>query len=310
VQSSLDPPGNKLYLNEEEFQAKHTIKLSTEGDKKMHEDDVDDDDMDDDEDEDDLPEFRLEELNQPGDRDETGSSRLMVIEERVISSLAEIVAIANKDNRPISIEECELAGAQINVINIDISIDESIFTEDALFENGVFQGKLTFGDVAFDKKAHFGRAIFREKVHFEDCTFHDTAHFDGATFEKGAVFTFCDFQEETTFDNGTFKDEVDLSESTFWKKVSFRDAVFNKALHLDNVQFKESLETTGSNLADMKKEARIQNKGSQKTDQKRMKPKKADFNPWRELDRVSKKTMSRRDMLRGVFRFLPEKKEE
>jgi uncharacterized protein YjbI with pentapeptide repeats len=273
----------------------------------MYEGDVDDDDMDDDEDEEDLPELRLEELNPSGDTDEAGPGHLMVIEERMIPSLADIVAMANQDNRPISIEECELAGAKIDAINIDISIDESIFTEDALFENGVFLGKLTFCDVTFDKKAHFSRAIFREKVHFEDCTFRDTAHFDGATFEKGAVFTFCDFHKETTFDNGTFRDEVDLSESTFWKKVLFRDAVFNKALHLDNVQFKEGLETTGSNLADMKKEARIQNKATQKTDQKRMKPKKVEFNPWRELDRVSKKTMSRRDMLRGVFRFLPDK---
>jgi uncharacterized protein YjbI with pentapeptide repeats len=297
------------------FQIKSTIKAFTEGDNKMHEDDVDHDDIDDDEDEDDededdLPELRLEELSPSGDTDEAGPGRLMVIEERMIPSLADIVAMANQNNRPISIEECELAGAEIDAINVDISIDESIFTEDALFENGVFLGKLTFCDVTFGKKAHFGRAIFREKVHFEDCTFHDTVHFDGATFEKGAVFTFCDFQQESTFDNGTFRDEADLSGSIFRKKVSFKDAVFNKALHLDNVQFKEGLDTAGSNLADMKKEARIQNKGTQKTDQKRMKPKKAEFNPWRELDRVSKKTMSRRDMLRGVFRFLPEKKDE
>ena len=273
----------------------------------MHEDDVDDDDMDDDEDEDDLPELHLEELSPSGDTDETGPGHLMVIEERMIPSLADIVAMANQNKRPISIEECELAGAEIDAINIDISIDESIFTEDALFENGIFLGKLTFYDVTFDKKAHFGRAIFREKVHFEDCTFHDAVHFDGATFEKRAVFTFCDFYEESTFDNGTFRDEAELSGSTFWKKVSFKDTVFNKVLHLDNVQFKEGLETAGSNLADMKKEARIQKKATQKTDQKRMKPKKAEFNPWRELDRVSKKTMSRRDMLRGVFRFLPDK---
>ena len=273
----------------------------------MHEDDVDHDDMNDDEDEEDLPELRLEELTPSADADKAGPRPLMVIEERKVPSLADIVAMANQNNRPISIEECELAGAEIDAINIDISIDESIFTEDALFENGIFLGELTFYDVTFDKKAHFGRAIFRDKVHFEDCTFHDAVHFDGATFEKRAVFTFCDFHEESTFDNGTFRDEADLSGSTFWKKVSFKDAVFNKVLHLDNVQFKEGLETAGSNLADMKKEARIQNKGTRKTDQKRMKPKKAEFNPWRELDRVSKKTMSRRDMLRGVFRFLPDK---
>jgi hypothetical protein len=275
----------------------------------MHEEDVDDDDMDDEEDEDDLPEFRLEELSQSGDRDETGPSRLIVIEERIIPSLAEIVAIANKDNRPISIEECKLAGAQIDSANIDISIDESVFTENARFANGIFLANLAFYDVTFYKKADFGTAVFRGKVHFENCMFHDTVHFGGATFDKGVAFTFCDFHEETTFDSGSFRDEVDLRGSTFRKKVTFKDAVFEKQVDLNNVQFKQGPETTGSNLLDMKKETRIQNKGTQKQYQKTRKPRKAEFNPWRELDRVSKKTMSRRDMLRGVFRFLPEKKE-
>lgn len=276
----------------------------------MHEDDIDDDDMDDDEDEDDLPEFSLEELTQLGDADETGSSRLILIEERIIPSLAEIVAIANKDNRPISIEECELGKAQIDSANIDLSIDESVFADEVHFGNGIFLGKLTFCDVTFNKKADFGRAVFRESVHFEDCTFHDPVHFNGAMFEKGAAFTFCDFQEGAAFDSGSFRGEVDLSESIFRKKVTFKDAVFKKVIDLHNVQFKGGLETTGSNLSDMKKEARPQQKGPPKNYQKKLKQPKPEFNPWRELDRVSKKTMSRRDMLRGVFRFLPKKKEE
>jgi uncharacterized protein YjbI with pentapeptide repeats len=276
----------------------------------MHEDDIDHDDIDDDEDEEDLPEFRLEELTRPGDTDETGPSRLIVIEERFIPSLSDIVAMANKDNRAVSIEECELAGAQIDSANIDLSIDESVFAGNVHFGNGIFLGKLTFCDVTFDKKADFGRAVFREKVHFEDCTFHDPVHFSGATFEKGAAFTFCDFQEEAAFDSGSFRGEVDLSESIFRKKATFKDAVFKKVIDLNNVQFKGGLETTGSNLSDMKKEARPQQKGPPKNYQKKLKQPKPEFNPWRELDRVSKKTMSRRDMLRGVFRFLPKKKEE
>ena len=38
--------------------------------------------------------------------------------------------------------------------------------------------------------------------------------------------------------------------------------------------------------------------------------KKQDFNPWRKLDEASRKTVSRRDLLRGVFRFLPKKNDE
>jgi len=275
----------------------------------MHEDDVDDD-MDDNEDEDDPPEFRLEELSQPGDRDETGPSRLMVIEERTIPSLAEIVAIANKDHRPVSIEECSLAGGQIDSANIDISIDESVFTEDVHFENGVFLGNLAFNDVTFDKKANFGNATFKGKVHFQDCSFRDTVDFSGALFEKGAAFRYCDFKKEATFKGGAFAEEADFRQSTFYKKVLFKDAVFKKVIDLDKAQFKGGLETTGSNLSDMKKEARRQTKAPHKMHPRKIKPKKAEFNPWRKLDQVSKKTMSRRDMLRGVFRFLPEKKEK
>ncbi len=106
------------------------------------------------------------------------------------------------------------------------------------------------------------------------------------------------------------EDEDDLSGSTFRKKVTFKDAVFKRRADFNNVQFKKGVETTGSNLSDMKKEVRTQKKLTPKKYHKRMKPKKVEFNPWRELDRVTKKTMSRRDMLRGVFRFLPEKKEE
>jgi len=100
------------------------------------------------------------------------------------------------------------------------------------------------------------------------------------------------------------EDEDDLGGSTFRQNVTFKE------VDLNNVQLKDDLETPGSNLWDMKKETRWQKKLTEKKYQKRIKPKKAEFNPWRELDKVSKKTMSRRDMLRGVFRFLPEKKEE
>jgi len=276
----------------------------------MHEDDVHDDDMDADEDEEDLQGFRIEELARSVDTDETGPRRLIFIEERFIPRLSDIVAIANKDNRPISIEECELAEAQIDSAVIDISIDESVFRKKARFDNGIFQGKLSFYDVIFDKKVDFAGAVFKEKVSFEDCTFHDRVHFGGATFEKGAAFTFCDFREEATFVNGSFQGEVNLSQSTFQKRVSFENAAFQEAVGLRNVQFGEGLETAGSNLSDMKEEALAQKKGTRKHFQKKVKQKKPEFNPWRELDRVSKKTMSRRDMLRGVFRFLPKKKEE
>jgi hypothetical protein len=46
-----------------------------------------------------------------------------------------------------------------------------------------------------------------------------------------------------------------------------------------------------------------------KTHRNRVKQ-RTEFNPWRELDKASKKSMTRRQILQRIFRFLPEKKEE
>ena len=276
----------------------------------MYEDDIDDNDMDDDDEDDDLPEFNMRELGQPGDRGDTRSISSIAIDERTIPSLADIVAIANKDGRPIYVEDCVLTNAQIRRADIDISVSDAVFTGKADFKNGVFGARFAFWDATFESEADFDQAVFRATVSFEDCIFEKKVNFAGARFEKGAAFTSCDFEEETTFDHAAFGGEVDFSWSTFRKKVTCKDAVFSQAVDLSNVKFEGDLDSTGSNLGDMKKEARTKQKGPQKMFQNKIKPKKTEFNPWRELDKVSKKTMSRRQILRGIFRFLPEKKDD
>ena len=276
----------------------------------MYEDDIDDNDMDDDDEDDDFPEFSIRELGQPGDRGDARSISSIAIEERTIPSLAEIVAIANKDDRSINVEDCVLTNAQIRQADIDISVSDSVFTGKADFKNGVFGARFAFWDATFESEADFDQAVFRATVSFEDCIFEKKVNFAGARFEKGAAFTSCDFEEETTFDHAAFGGEVDFSWSTFRKKVTCKKAVFSQSVDLSNVKFEGDLDSTGSNLADMKKEARTKQKGRQKMFQKKIKPKKTEFNPWRELDKVSKKTMSRRQILRGIFRFLPESKDE
>jgi uncharacterized protein YjbI with pentapeptide repeats len=288
---------------------RNEVMQSSPGEMKMYEDDIDDNDMDND-DVDDLPEFSIRELGQPGDRGDTRSISSIAIEERNIPSLAEIVAIANKDGRPISVEDCVLTNTQIRRADIDISVNDSVFTGKADFKNGVFGARFSFCDATFEREADFDQAVFRAQVSFEDCIFENKVNFAGATFEKGVSFTSCDFEEETTFDHATFGGEVDFSWSTFRKDVTCKDAVFSQAVDLSNVKFEGDLDSTGSNLADMKKEARTKQKDPQKMFQNKIKPKKTEFNPWRELDKVSKKTMSRRQILRGIFRFLPERKDE
>ena len=43
----------------------------------------------------------------------------------------------------------------------------------------------------------------------------------------------------------------------------------------------------------------------QRRQNKRINARKREFNPWTELDKASKKNVSRRDLITGLFRFLP-----
>jgi uncharacterized protein YjbI with pentapeptide repeats len=242
------------------------------------------DDLDDEEQNRDLPEFSREELKQLGRAGETGQGG-------------------------VGIDRCVLEQVRIASADIDISIYESVFGRKVDFKKGVCRGRLNFWDANFHRKADFTGAIFKEAVHFEDCMFDRETNFSGSVFERNVAFTSCDFKGKVVFDDARFMGEVDLSESTFQKKVSCKGALFEKTVDLDNVRFQESPDTTDSNLADMKREGWAENEGHKKRYQKTVKP-KTEFNPWRELDKASKKSMSRRDLLRGLFRFLPEKDEK
>ncbi len=52
------------------------------------------------------------------------------------------------------------------------------------------------------------------------------------------------------------------------------------------------------------------NSGSKPKPKQKPTTEKKEFNPWQELDKASKKSVSRRDLLRGVCRFLPDENEK
>ena len=70
------------------------------------------------------------------------------------------------------------------------------------------------------------------------------------------------------------------------------------------------LDRISSNVGPAKEKCTQPGLGSPKKKRRKPLKQRSEFNPWRELDKASRKTMSRRQILRGVFRFLPEKKEE
>jgi len=239
-----------------------------------------------------FPVFNITELKR---NTETGEIHDIGLEEKIIQSLGEIVAIADRHNMSVNIKECVLMEVQINSADINISFNKSLFKEKIHFKSGVFNGKLNFWDSTFEEEADFSRAIFKEDIDFEDCTFHKGVNFFGATFGKKAAFTSCDFKGEIAFDGASFEGEADFSESTFRKKAIYNRAIFKKSVDLSGTLFEESLEITGSNLPE-----RFQKKKRQTTQ----------FDLSHELDRALKKKISRRQILRGLFRFLPEDKEK
>lgn len=244
------------------------------------------------EDNNDFPVFNITELKW---NTETGKINDVRIEQRTIQSLGEIVAIADRHNMSVNIKECVLMEFQIDSANIDMSFNESVFKEKIHLKMGVFNGKLNFWDSTFEEEADFSGAIFKEDIEFEDCTFHKKVDFFGTIFEKNTALTSCDFKGEIAFDGASFEGEVDFSESTFRKKAIYNRAIFKKAVDLSEVLFEESLEITGSNLPErFQKEMRQTNQ----------------INLSHEMDRTLKKEFSRRQILRGLFRFLPEDKEK
>lgn len=271
---------------------------------ERHEDDYDDDDED-------MPYFDLSELVDGPDLQE-GNARICIAE-KTISDLQEVLAFANDHGETLSIEESVIEKAQVGLTNIPVAFEESTFANNLEWSDGDFKQELQFWDVSFEGKADFSRAQFHSKVRFEDCEFCADTSFAGTTFEKDVSFVLCEFDDQVSFDRARFEKSIDFSQSAFQKKVRFEQAFFSQTVDLENVEFKDGYDATGSNLQVTATESQSKPKAPQRSAPRKtpkIGPQKTGFNPWRELDRVSKKDMSRRQLLRGIFRFLPEKKED
>jgi uncharacterized protein YjbI with pentapeptide repeats len=275
----------------------------------MRDPDTENNHMDDDEDGEDLPELDMEELTEATGADKTGPGHQIVIEERTVPSLADVVAFANKAHRPISFERCVVERVRLHTSSVDMSFEDSLFTENVNFDRAVFNGKLDFWDTGFEQVAACGATTFKEEVSFEECLFRTRVNFSRAVFEKRAAFTACDFEGDVTFDNTTFAAGVDFSASIFRAEISCRNARFEKRVDLANTTFEQAPDITGSNLEEAQ-EAEEPDQKRPKEPRRKKPGKRTEFNPWRKLDEASKKTMSRRHLLRGIFRFLPSDKEE
>jgi hypothetical protein len=266
-------------------------------------------DGEDDEDDENLPEFDIAELGELVGPEETGGRRNFVIAERTISNLADILTLANEVGSTLIMEECIIKGARLAGVDVDVFIVDSEFTETVYLKNGVFSAKLSFSDTDFAEGLIAQAAIFKEDVSMEDCVFLKKVDLGGAIFEKKVSFTWCEFEEDFSMDNARFASALDFAESTFQGRMTCRDAQFEQAVDLSSAKLERPVEATGSNLAKAQ-EAQAADQQPPKKRYMKKRKKKAEFNPWRSLDKASKKTMTRRHLLRGLFRFLPGEKEE
>lgn len=274
----------------------------------MRDPDANNNDMDDDEDGESPPKLDMEELTGATAADHTDPRQEIVIEERTIPNLADVVAFANKAQRPVSFERCVVERVRLHTSNVDVSFEDSLFAENVNFDGAVFNGKLDFWDTCFEQVTACGAATFKEEVFFEECIFRMRVNFSRAVFEKRVAFTACDFEGDVAFNNTTFSAGVDLSASIFRAEVSCRNARFEKRVDLTTTIFEHVPDITGSNLEDAPEEEEADQekpKGPRKKSRKRL-----EFNPWCKLDEASKKTMSRRHLLKGIFRILPSYKKE
>ncbi len=286
-------------------------------------DDLDDeeDDDDDDDDETEYLALNLEDV----EKELHGGSAALVLEEKTITDFDGLIRLAEAHNIPINLENCLLHGTKIHGSKIDISLDDCSYLDSLDCKHARFSGQLRLYDVGFGRFTDFGSAFFENAVIFEDCLFGKGASFAAATFQQTATFNYCESEGDVDFEGTTFEGDAGFRNATFEKKVSFKDALFKGGVDLKGADFEEEVEKSGSNLDKADKDAPpaaqkseagepIERKSVKpavpKPEIKKIKTQKEEFNPWRELDRASKKNVSRRQMLRSVLRFLPKKEEK
>jgi hypothetical protein len=289
-------------------------------DDEEDEEDEDEEDDDEEDEEDEYPEFTgldLEKLI-------TANMQTLLIEGRIIRDFSSVVSQAEERGISLAVEDCRLYGTRFAGAKIDMSFDDVSFMEPWDSADGHFMGHLHFYDSAFSHPVNFRSAVFEKDVLFDDCSFAKVATFAGSRFKSKASFMYSEFDKGALFDHAVFDEYVDFSRAEFGKRTSFKETVFEKGANIRETDFAKDMAGMGLNKESLSRkqsphvedaepsppEPENQHSETSRPVKKleQVKPKR-EFNPWQELDRVSKKSVSRRDLLRGAFKFIPKKEE-
>ena len=270
--------------------------------------DMDVTDNDNDLDDEDLPVLDIEHLK---DRLQVGKaqSKSIGIAEKTVLSLKEVVDIGNKYQMGVVIESCVLRETALDLVDVSISIEDSTFQGKVDSREVVFNKELRFWDTTFESETDFSGSTFKEGMYFEDCTFEKGTDFSRVSFKKEIEFIRCRFMEDITFKDASFEGDVDFSGSAFRKNATFTAAFFKGEVDLTGSVFQGWMECAGSNLLDVKKDSFAhQPNYEQRVDRKKEPNIKPPLS--HQINRVMDRPVSRRQILRSIFRFLPKKEEE
>jgi len=226
----------------------------------------------------------------------------ILVEEKVIPDLRKIVAIAIEHKKDIVIEECLLTNVSLDLVSVNLFINSSNIKGKVNFKDAFFEGQLHLSDLTFEGEWDCRGTIFREEMYVESCSFMKNVNFSNAHFQKRAVFTSCQFGEEADFKNAIFENDVDFSDSIFVRKPTYVSTLFKGEVYLNDSVFKEGMEVVGSNLPEMKRDNSIEELDHDQNHKKRLQ--RSDIS--NEIGQALQKKVTRRQLLRGIFRFLPE----
>jgi hypothetical protein len=281
-----------------------------EEDEFDDEDDDGDEDDDEDEDEDEDDEHTVLNVAELRAGTSRGATRIVTIERKIVQDLGEVLAAMAADNVPLDFQDCVIFKAKIKSTEATFFFDGCVFKERLDCKDGTFDGELSFEDSTFEKEADFSGAVFKADLDFEDCVFHETVSFSKTIFAKKARLRSCEFAQEVIFDNASFQGEADLSDATSGQATRYTDAQVGNAVALSHCVFEKGQEITGSNLRDTKtdsftSEVNSEEKSSQGNIERTTTPRHQ-----RVAKEEPKKGCTRRELLQGVLRFMPQDKEE
>ena len=146
-----------------------------------------------------------------------------------------------------------------SIIEGNVDLRKTIFTELVNFNNTLFDGTVDFSYSKFSKDAYFRESKFNETADFSEVRFNETVDFQQSQFEEYADFIRIQFNATTYFGlsqftrtadfrSSQFNDTAEFRESKFYRDALFSDSSFNNITEFTRSQFNGVADFARSNF--------------------------------------------------------------